>query len=469
VVIGAGLSGLAAAVEIRRVLGAKRVTVDVLEAANRAGGKIWTERDGQLLHESGPNGWLDSRPSTNALVERLGLGPKVIQADDAAAHRFIVQRGVLRELPASAGAFLRSPILSLRGKLRFAKEPFVPRRDPSEGDESVADFGERRLGREAVTWLLDPFVTGIHAGDPARISVRAAFPRIIALEREYGGLVRGMIAKARAARRERKRSGERGATAGPAGPGGRLTSLEGGLRTLIEALCQVVGAQHLHLSTAATSLEFAAETGRPTAVIASGRRFPADHVLLALPGPGVAALFAGHPGKAALVEACRRIPYAAVAVVEMLFDASDLPGPVSGFGFLCPGVERRAILGSLWTSAIFPGARAPRGKILLRTLVGGRRQGELALLPESDLIATVLAELTSLMGLCGAPQRTLISRWPEAIPQYDIGHLERVAAVEAALPAGVHLLGNAFRGIGINECTAAAEAVGTEVAAELVR
>lgn len=318
-----------------------------------------------------------------------------------------------------------------------------------------------------MTWLLDPFVTGIHAGDPARISVQAAFPRIVALERDHGSLVRGMIAKARAARRARRQqNGQPAAAAGPAGPGGRLTSLEGGLRTLIEALSEALGSAHLHLATPATGLEFAPASGRPVAVLSAHRRFPVDQVVLALPAPGVATLLEGGAPAAAL-EACRRIPYAAVAVVEMLFDGADLPGPVAGFGFLCPGIERRAILGSLWTSAIFPGARSPRGKVLLRTLVGGRRQGDLALLPESELIATVLAELSALMGVCGTPQYTRISRWPEAIPQYELGHLARVAAVEEALPPGVHLVGNAFRGIGINECTAAAEAVGRAVEAAL--
>lgn len=448
VIVGGGISGLATAEGILRELQEKPVELRVLEAEQRPGGKIWTERAQGVCHETGPNGWLDAKPSTTALAHRLGLSSQLIQADEAAAHRFILQRGHLVELPASPGAFLRSPILSTRAKLRMAVEWALPRRDPAAGDESLADFGRRRLGEEAVTWLLDPFVTGIHAGDPERISVQAAFPRIAALERDHGGLVRGLIAK----RRETARRGraEQTAKAGPAGPGGTLTSLRGGLRTLVEALAERLG-DRLLLDHEATGIECAAQG---FTVHCGERAWPADQVVLALPALATATLLA--PFSAAAAEACRAIPYAPVAVVETLFDRRDLAREVKGFGFLCPGVERREILGTLWTSAIFPGQHAPQGSVLLRTLVGGRRQPDLAKQSEDALVQMVLSELSAIMGVSGMPQRTLVTRWREAIPQYELGHLERVASVDAALPAGLHVLGSAFRGIGINECTAAA-------------
>ncbi len=453
VVIGGGISGLAAAFQILRRDAAGAIDLRVLEAAGRPGGKIFTEEAGGVLHETGPNGWLDSAPSTGALVRHLGLENALIRADAAAARRYIVRRGALAELPASAGAFLRSPILGPRAKLRLLAEPLVPRRDPAAGEESLADFGRRRLGADAVAWLLDPFVTGIHAGDPERISVQAAFPRIAALERDHGSLVRGMVARAR---RRRSAAGPR---AGPAGPGGTLTSLEGGLRTLIEGLVELLG-ERVMLNAPVESIEAGSSGGRFRLRWAGGE-CEAEQVLLAIPAPAAAGLLRPHAPRAAAAAAA--IEYAPLAVVETLFERRSLACELSGFGFLCPALERRRILGSLWTSSIFPGKRAPADAILLRTLVGGRRQGALAALPAAELKRLVLDELGAILPLRGAPRRSFISRWEQAIPQYEIGHVERVAALDGDLPPGLHVIGNAFRGIGINDCTAAAEAAAEKI------
>ncbi len=411
------------------------------------------------LHETGPNGWLDSAPSTGALVHNLGLDSAILRADAAAERRFVLKHGDLTQLPASPAAFLRSPILSARAKLRIAAELIVPGRDPAAGDESLGDFGRRRLGPEALTWLLDPFVTGIHAGDPERISVAAAFPKIAALESKHGGLFRGMIAGARA----RKKAGASGSPrqGGAAGPGGTLTSLEGGLRTLIEAIAGLLG-DRLHLGQPVETIDSGGDEG-PFALRFADRCIEADQVILAIPAPAAARLL--RPFAPAAAEACRAIPYAPVSVVETLFDRSAVGVDLDGFGFLCPGVEGRRILGSLWTSSIFPGARAPAGKVLLRTLVGGRRQPDLARASESDLLALVLEELEAILAVDGSPERSFITRWQEAIPQYELGHLARVARIDRDLPPRLHLLGNAFRGIGINDCTAAAESVAAKVMA----
>ncbi|MAE70613.1 MAG: protoporphyrinogen oxidase [Gemmatimonadetes bacterium] len=457
VVVGAGISGLAAAAGILRRAKGAPLDLRVLEAAERPGGKIWTLRDEGVLHETGPNGWLDSAPSTGALVRHLGLDSKIVRADAAAERRFVLKHGDLTLLPANPAAFLRSPILSGRAKLRVAAELIVPRRDPAAGDESLADFGRRRLGAEALTWLLDPFVTGIHAGDPERISVTAAFPKIAALESKHGGLFRGMIAGGRARRRARAAGGRRGG--GAAGPGGTLTSLEGGLRTLVEAIAELLG-DRLLLGQPVEAVEPGGDDGS-FIVRSADRCIEADQVVLAVPAPATAKLL--QPFAQAAARACLAIPHAPVSVVETLFDRADVGADLTGFGFLCPGAEGRRILGSLWTSSIFPGARAPSGKVLLRTLVGGRRQSELALGSESDLLSLVLDELRVILAIEGSPERSFITRWQEAIPQYELGHCERVATIDRDLPARLHLVGNAFRGIGINDCTAAAEGVAERV------
>ncbi len=457
VVIGGGISGLASAYRIQEAARAagQEIEITVLERDDHLGGKIRSDRHEGWVVETGPNGYLDSKPGTVKLVEDLGLGEKVLPADEAAKTRLLFLDGKLQALPSSPAGFMTSSVLPLSGRMRIMLEPFQ-KKGPE--DETLADFGRRRLGRHAVERLLDPFVTGIYAGDPEMLSVAAAFPAVKKLELEYGGLVRGMIAKGR----ERRRAGASGkgtAKGGAAGPGGNLTSLVGGLTQLIEGIAAAVDGR-IETNATVKGLERDGDAGWK--VLLEGETLPADAVVLATPAPAAADLLEGFDAQ--IATQLRMTPYAPVTVVAAGFPKGAIGHPLDGFGFLIPGREGRKILGSLWTSSIYPGQRAPAGHVLLRTLVGGSRAPELAALPDDEILALVRAELEHTMGLRWVPPTHLrIFRWPEAVPQYPVGHLARTAEIEGKIAQaypGLFLTGNHLHGIGINDCTGDAERIG---------
>ncbi len=443
VVIGGGISGLAAAFRLRGA----GCEVVVLEADARHGGKVRTEAVGGYVVEHGPNGFLDSRTQVLELARDLGLGARITQADEAAKKRYLFLDGALKEAPIGPMSFLAGPLLSPKGKARMMAEPFVPRRKGG-GDESVYDFAARRIGREAAERLVDPMVTGIYAGDVKRLSLPAAFPRLHRLEVEHGGLMRGMAAMMK------QRKADMGAAAGPSG---RLTSFPGGLGEMIDAL---VGA-----------LDGAAQAGRPVTRLervgahgwkvhaAGGDPIDCDAVVLATPTDVMAKLVGPlADGATAPLEAIR---YAPAAVVAVGYRAVDLPRTLDGFGFLVPSGERRRVLGVLWSSTLFPG-RAPGGHALLRCIVGGSRQPELLDLADDELIDVVVSELSiTLGGAMTAPAFAKVVRWPAGIPQYELGHLDRVAAAEAAVRplSGLHLAGNGLYGVSLADCIARADAL----------
>lgn len=446
-VIGGGISGLAAAYRLRRA-GHDAV---VLEAEDRPGGKIRSERADGWLVEHGPNGFLDSRLAVVRLARDVGLSSRLCPADDAAESRYLFVDGALRPIPTSPPAFLASDVLSARGKLRLLREPLVPPRK-AFGDESVLSFATRRVGAEAAEKLIDPLVTGIYAADVARLSLPAAFPRLRALEAEHGGLVRGMVA-----RMVGRLRGEGPSSGGPGGPGGRLTSFPGGMGELIEALMRTLDPAAVQLGRPVQRLERAGR--RWTVHAAGGEPLTVDGLVVAAPSPVAAKLLGPHAP--AVVEPLSAIPYAPAAVVALGYRTIDLPRPLDGFGFLVPSRERRDILGVLWSSTIFRG-RAPGGHALLRCIVGGRHRPDLLALDDETLLATVRRDLAAMLGgELPAPRFTRLVRWPEAIPQYELGHLDRKAAAEAAVAPlpGVVLAGNALYGVSLADCAERAEAL----------
>jgi len=450
VVVGGGLSGLAAAHEILAGAEARGLPVglELLEAETRTGGKIGTRAAEGYRCELGPNGFLDNSPPTLGLVERLGLSARLLPSNDAARRRYLFLDGRLRALPESPPAFLRSDVVSLPGKLRIAAELIVPRRVPRPGeDETLAAFVRRRLGREALEKLIDPMASGIYAGDPENMSVASCFPKIVALERAYGGLIRGMIAK----QREARRAGADRPAGG--GPGGKLLSFVNGLRELVDALAARLG-ERVRTGAPATAVA-PAPGGGCTVLAADGTARSADAVVLAVPAYAASeALAAAAPEVSDLL---RRIPYPPMAVVHFGIPERDLGRPLDGFGFLVPHRERRRILGALWSSSIFD-HRAPAGAALLTMMVGGALDTATPLRPDPELAGLVHEELRDTMGQLRAPAHVRITRWERAIPQYVPGHAARLAEAEERLRAlpGVFLAGNAYRGIGVNDCVRAA-------------
>jgi oxygen-dependent protoporphyrinogen oxidase len=455
-VVGGGISGLSAAFRLRQ----SGAQVTLLEATDRVGGTIRSERIDGYLVEHGPNGFLDSRVAVLDLARDLGLSETLVVGNPSARRRYVFARGALRALPSGPLSLLTSGVLTLRGVLRLLCEPFVrPRRDGA--DESVFAFAARRIGREAASVLVDAMVTGVYAGDSRRTSLAAAFPRMAEMERAHGGLVRALLAL----RRARKADGvATPGAAAAAGPGGQLTSFPEGMQALTDALearlagCVRAGVRAAALERGASGWRVLDADGRdvlPEAV---------DAVVLAVPADAAARLLAPHsPDAAATLES---IPYSPAAVVAFGFaPESPLPRPLDGFGFLVPGQEGRRVLGSVWCSTVFPG-RAAQGHALVRTIVGGARNPEVVDLNDAALSALVRDELSVVFGgPLPEPAFTRIVRWPRAIPQYTQGHLERVARVEAALAGipGLHMAGNALYGVSVADCVARGAALPARV------
>jgi len=460
-VVGGGLSGLAAAYLIREKAREVDLPVNVtlLETDPQTGGKIGTLTKEGYLGEIGPNGFLDNKPYTLDLCRRMGIEDDLLRSNDSARKRYIFSGGRLWHLPEDPVSFMLSDLLTIGGRIRLVSEFLVPQKTGDE-DETLADFVRRRLGDEALDKLIGPMASGVFAGDPENMSLGACFPRIHVLEEKYGGLIRGMLSM----RKEAARKGESGPKS--AGPGGVLTSFPEGTGELINAISSRLG-DSVFTSAPVQRLEtHPGGKDSPYRLIfgegANQGEREADAVVLAIPAYSCAALLRElDPGIAATMDT---VPYAVMAVVHLGYDESALPSPPDGFGFLIPKSEGRRILGSLWASSIFPG-RAPEGRVLLTVMIGGASDPFTPRLDEEELIRVSRQELDITMGIKEAPVFQSLLRWEKAIPQYTFGHLARVESIEKRLAdhPGLFLTGNAWRGVGINDCVAAGERVAGQV------
>lgn len=446
-VIGGGISGLALA----QALFSQGKSAVVHEAAERAGGTIQTRLEEGFLTEAGPNGFLDSEPKTLELAQALGLGEKLRPAEASAKRRFIFARGRLREVPSSPLGFFASDILPLGARLRVLGEPFTPRVE--QEDESLASFATRHLGRTAAATLIDAMQSGIFAGDFEKLSIRSTFPKLAEIERAHRSLVVGLV-------KSRK-------PANPSGPKGTLTSFEGGLETLVSTLATRLGPA-LRLGSNLVALSPAHGRWKLTVEERGVRStFEASRVVLAIPSFQAAELV--RPFDDPLAALLGDIPYSKVAVVHLGFEKAALSSAPHGFGFLVPSQEKRQILGALFVSSFFPWRSQP-DRLLLTCMVGGARQGELAGLPDDELISLVRSELQDTLGLSAAPFFTRIVRWNAGIPQYNLGHAKRLVEIDQAIRKfpGLFLAGNAYRGIGMNDCIRNAGLLATQLSAESV-
>jgi oxygen-dependent protoporphyrinogen oxidase len=453
VIVGGGISGLALAFRLEQRL--PEAQVQVLESRGRLGGTIATvERDGFRVEE-GPNGFLDNNPATLDLCRELGLHDRLIPASEAAArNRYLFLDDRLRLLPRSLASFVTSDLVGWRTKWRLLTERWR-RSTPPAGDESIDAFARRRANDEAAEKLADPFVTGIFAGDAALLSVRAAFPRLVAYEREHGSVLGGMAAA-------RKRRQAEAAARGEKLParGARMWSYPEGLGVLVDGL-------HRRLRTpprVGVSVTALRRDGDGWSVVGDGgATWPADIVALTCPAWRQSELVAAiDPALAAEIVA---IPYNRVAVVALGFRERDVPMPLEGFGYLTRGKARENALGVQWCSSIFPG-RAPAGHVLLRAMCGGWFRGEMVDWDDDRLIEAVRRDLRKAMRLFAEPVFHHIVRWERAIPQYHLGHLERVARIEALASRhrGLLLGGNAYRGVALNDCVEQARKLAERIA-----
>jgi len=466
-VVGGGITGLCAGYYLARALGPEQVMV--LEAGETPGGTAQTEIAGGYVCEWGPNGFLDKEPKTLQWAAELGLGERLLRADASAARRFVFKGDKLHEIKPPP-AFLKSPLLSLRGRARLLCEPLIPaKRD--ETPESIWDFAARRIGREAADTLVTPMVSGVFGGDAKQLSLAHCFPSMAAMEREHGGLFRALRAR---------RKAEPGAS--PMGPKGTLTCFAEGMGLLTETAaaqlgpCLRLGARVTALGRARVPARRFEDTPEARAedrpltpplsrrerepegfalTLATGETITTEQVIIACPAYAAADFLA--PLDAALAETLASIPYASIAVLCTGHARSQVAHDLHGFGFLVPRTEGLRALGCLWSSSIFP-AHAPQGKVLLRTMYGGATDPGAVALTDAQLLALFQEEVGRTLGVSGEPDLVRIYRWERGIPQYDLEHGARLEAIEAAerRHPGLHFAGNAYRGVGLNDCVVSA-------------
>jgi oxygen-dependent protoporphyrinogen oxidase len=440
-VIGGGIAGLACAHALARHYGDSQAVV-LLEGSTRTGGLLHSVAADGYRVEWAANGFLDNAPHTLELVRELGLEHELEPSAGAARKRFLYRDGRLHLLPTSPLAFFTSSVLSPGGRLRVALEPFV--RQASPGDETIHDFATRRIGDEAARILVDAMVSGIFAGDSRNLSLASCLPLLQQMEAEHGGLVRGMLAKLRAARRIRPTGGHASARA-DAGPGGNLTSFRSGMESLPLALARTL--PRVEVATQAAEIE--ARPGGYRVRTLTGETFDAPSLVVAAP-PWAAAELLG-PLDAELGRELAAIPSAPIAVVATGFAARDLPRPLDGFGFLVPRGEGLRILGCLWDSSIFRD-RAPEGRVLLRTMIGGAHDPEIVRLSPAAILSIIRSELDKVLGIAAEPDFVRVICHSHGIPQYVPGHGQRLARIEARLARlpGLELAGFGYRGVAVN-------------------
>ncbi len=461
-IVGGGISGLTTALHLEDRAGEvpDGVEVMVLEASDAPGGNIRTDRHEGFIIEAGPNGYLDNVPTTPALVRRLGLEDQVQKAEESAANRYLYRNGRLHLLPTGPVGFLKSPVLSLPGRLRVFLEPFGKAK-PEGIDETIFDFASRRIGTEAASILIDAMVSGVFAGNVHELSLSSSFPKMARMEEEHGGLVKAMMAgmkRKRAAKKEVEARRARGEDVealtqpgGPAGPGGTLTSFKNGLDTLPTTLARELG-EVVRYEAPVVGMAWDAEAETAwTLRLEEGEAIHADAVVVAVPSPKAAPLLGTLDPE--LGDVVSEIRTASLAVVALAYDADSMGGAPDGFGFLVPRGTGPRILGCLWDSSVFPG-RAPRGKVLLRAMIGGAHDPEAVTLSDRELLEQVRSDLHLAMKLEAEPLFTRIYRWRMGIGQYTVGHQERLDRIHRSLARtpGLWVAGSSFYGISMNAC-----------------
>ena len=447
IIVGGGISGLATAYFLQQ--GARRrgrpVECLLLERAPRFGGLIYTEKVGPFVVEGGPDSFLAQKPWGVDLCRRLDLSDELIPSNDHQRKTFVLTGGRLREMPEGlmlmvptrVGPFLRSPLISWPGKLRIAMDWVLPARAPA-GDESVATFVRRRLGREALEKLAEPLIGAIYGGDVERLSLKSTLPFLLDLESQYGSVIRGM----------RRRPAPALAPGGK--PASLFMSLRGGLFDMVRALLARLDGVERRPGQAVRAVQ--RRTPAEWAVyLDDGTVLAAEAVVIALPAPEAVRVMApSQPAAAALL---KDVPYTSAVTVSLGFARRDLARAPEGFGFVVPRVERRPLMACTWTSNKFS-FRSDGDHVLVRGFTGGAHHPEMVDLDDETLVRVVRDELRAWVGVTAEPVLARVFRWRQAMPQYPVGHVDRLAQVQAALAEtpGLFLAGNAYAGIGIPDC-----------------
>lgn len=436
VIIGGGVTGLSAAHFLSKSIATNAILT--LEANSFPGGTTGSDyHDGYVL-DWGSNGFLDREPLTLTWVEDLGLTDAVIKANAAAAKRYIYRNGHLFQVKPPP-AFFASRLLTTPGKLRLCCEPFIPPKK-DERPESIYEFAARRIGNEAAQILVSAMVLGIYGGDAKQLSIAHCFPRMVQLERAYGGLFKALMA----IRKKRHAS--------PMGPPGTLTTFKGGIGTLPVRAAERLG-NRIHLNAPVAKLS--KKRDGYSILLQDGETVSCRAVLIAIPAYSASVIVQEALPKVSL--ALKDIPYADISVVCLGYPRTAIGHSLDGFGFLVPRGQSLRLLGCIWTSSLFPD-QAPQHSVLLRVMIGGAVDPDAHLLTDEQLINLAIKELTPVLDIQDVPTLTKVFRHPRGIPQYVLGHEKRLTIVhqaEAENP-GLMFAGNAYEGIGLNDCVVSA-------------
>jgi oxygen-dependent protoporphyrinogen oxidase len=442
IVAGAGISGLVCAHALKKA----GKDVLLLESSNSAGGMIKSVAAQGFLFETGPQSF-STTPALNGLFADLKISGEVVTAPTG-APRYIFVKGQLRAVPLSPPALLASSLLSWSTRFSLLREPFGKTVPPSD-DESIADFVRRKFTGELLELLVGPFVSGIYAGDPEKLSLRAAFPQIHEAEERTGSIIRGMKATAGA---------KRGPSQKPS-----LASFRDGIEMLPRALSQALGdSLQTRVRANKISRDSSGEYEVEATTGAGSTQFRTRQLVLAMPTRVAASLLDGFLPATATILA--QIEYAPVAVVSLGYRRADVGHSLDGFGFLVPRSAGLRILGTVWNSSLFPN-RAPQDHVLLTSFLGGATDPSAAALPPAELVDLAHRELSPILGLKAEPVHSRVTACEYAIPQYTIGHAHRIAALKGVLAnlPGLHLVGNYLNGPSIGACVEQAQAVAESI------
>ncbi len=448
VIIGAGISGLASAYRLSKYEESTGAGLDIVivEKGNRIGGTILTERTNEFVIEGGPDCFYTEKPDALKLVKELGISDRLIGTNNNNQGTFVLWKdrlhklpeGVILMIPTRFTSFATSSLFSLKGKFRMGMELFVPGRKDGI-DESLSEFTIRRFGKEALDRLAEPLVAGIHAGEPDTMSVRSSFPRFIEMEKRYRSLILGML-KARKMMKKHSRSESIS----------MFMTMRTGLKEIIDKLYEQMKGVTIQTGVYAQAIE-TDNHGNYGVTLSDGKTMQADAVIIAAPAYAAGLLLRNLHKE--LSELLISIPYVSTATVSLAYSRDDFNHPLNGFGFVVPRKEKRNIMAGTWTSSKFS-YRAPANTVLIRCFVGGAGNDGIVFKPDHELLKLIQTDLKDIMGIEAKPLLTRIYRWDKAMPQYTIGHEEKVKSIEQYTSnlKRIYLSGSAYHGIGISDC-----------------
>lgn len=435
-VLGGGISGLASAFWLKK----ENYDVTVFEADPEIGGAMKTEHENNFLLETGPNSGLETTPLIREIAEEVGIADEMIYANNESNNRYIVKNSTLIALPVSAHAFFNSPLFSFSAKLRLLKEPFIGQSEDGYY-QSIAQFVERRLGKEFLDYAIDPFVSGVFAGDPAKLSVKSAFPKLYRLEELYGGLIKGLIKGAR----ERKKNKEKSKH------NAKMFSFKSGMNSYPKAIAKYLG-ESVNLNCKINKVIKQENSYKILYTENSiSKEFVTDLILSTIPAHPAANIFKDIDST--LSQHLTDIYYPPVKIIHLGFNKNDIDRKLDGFGFLIPTKEKRNYLGAIWSSTIFPN-RSSDDTALFTMFVGGAKNPDIFDKNTDDLFNEIISDFKKLMNIKSDPIFVKERFWEKAIPQYNLGHIEHdnyFEKFERENP-GLFLSGNYRGGISVGDC-----------------